>query len=100
VARRTREIGIRMALGAQPASVLKLIMRQGLIVAATGVAAGCVLAAIAAREIASALYGISAGDPLSWAGAAAVLLGVSTVANLIPARRAARVAPSEALRTE
>jgi predicted permease len=100
VARRTREIGIRMALGAGPASVLGLIMRQGLVVAAVGLGAGCALAAIAARQIAGALYGIGATDPVAWGGAAAVLLGVSAVANLIPARRAARVEPSEALRVE
>jgi predicted permease len=100
VARRTREIGIRIALGARPASVLGLIMRQGLVVALIGLAVGCILAAIAARAIAGALYGISASDPVSWGGAAAVLLGVSALANLIPARRAARVNPSEALRVE
>jgi putative ABC transport system permease protein len=100
VSRRTREIGIRMALGAQPVSVLGLIMRQGLTVAAAGLVIGCLLAAIAARQIAGALYGIGASDPVSWVGAAAVLLGVSALANLIPARRAAGVDPSTALRVE
>jgi predicted permease len=100
VSRRTREIGIRMALGAQPARVLGLIMRQGLTVAAVGLVAGCLLAVIAARQIAGALYGIGASDPVSWGGAAAVLLGVSALANLIPARRAAGVEPSKALRVE
>ena len=100
VSRRTREIGIRMALGAQPASVLGLIMRQGLAVAAAGLVAGCLLAVIAARQIAGALYGIGASDPVSWVGAAVVLLSVSALANLIPARRAAGVEPSAALRVE
>ena len=100
VSRRTREIGIRMALGAQPAWVLGLIMRQGLTVAAIGLVAGCLLAAIAARQIAGALYGIGASDPVSWVAGAAVLLSVSALANLIPARRAARVEPSAALRVE
>ena len=100
VARRTREIGIRMALGARPASVLGLIMRQGFVVAAVGLVAGCVLAAVAARQISGALYGIGAADPVAWGVATAVLLGVSALANLLPARRAALVEPSQALRVE
>jgi predicted permease len=100
VARRTREIGIRMALGAQPSTVLRLVMKQGLAVAAAGLVAGLLAAAGAARVVAGALYGIGAADPVSWAAAAVVLLGVSMVANLVPARRAARVDPSVALRVE
>jgi ABC-type antimicrobial peptide transport system permease subunit len=100
VARRTREIGIRMALGAQPGRVLALVMRQGMTVAATGAAAGVVLAFVAARGVSGALYGVSPGDPLAWGGALAVLLAVSAAANVIPAKRAARVDPSMALRSE
>jgi putative ABC transport system permease protein len=100
VARRTREIGIRMALGAQPSAVLRLIMKQGLGVAAIGLVAGSLAAVAAAKVVSGALYGIGAADPVSWAGAAAVLLSVSALANLIPARRAARVDPSVALRVE
>src|SRR5213079_2263430 len=59
VARRTREIGIRVALGARPGTVVRLVMRQGLLVAIAGLSAGCVLAVAAARAIAGALYGIS-----------------------------------------
>jgi putative ABC transport system permease protein len=100
VARRTREIGIRIALGARPGAVVRLVMRQGLLVAIAGLTIGCVLAAGAARAIAGALYGISAGDPVSWLAAAVLLLSVSAVANFIPAWRAARVDPTEALRIE
>jgi predicted permease len=100
VARRTREIGIRMALGARPSRVLSLVMRQGLTVAAGGLAAGFVLAAIAARLMSGALYGIGAVDPVAWTLATLVVLGVSAAANLAPAVRAARVHPSSALRSE
>ena len=104
VARRTREIGIRVALGARPGAVVGLVMRQGLLVAVAGLAAGCALTAVlsiaAARMIAGLLYRVSVSDPFSWAGAAILLLGVSTLANLIPAWRASRVDPSEALRIE
>jgi putative ABC transport system permease protein len=100
VAQRTREIGIRLALGAAPATVLGLIMRQGLRVAAAGLAAGCVLGVVFSKLIASALYGVGASDPVAWSVAAAILLSVSALANLIPARRAARVDPSVALRVE
>jgi predicted permease len=100
VARRTREIGIRMALGATQSLVVGSVMRQGLAVAAIGLVVGGVFAVFAARSIANALYGIGSGDPASWITAASVLLAVSALANLIPAWRASRVHPSEALRTE
>ena len=100
VARRTKEIGIRLALGARRGSVVTLVMQQGLLVAVTGLGLGFVLAAIAARTISSALYGVRASDPVSWLAASAVLLGVSAVANVIPAWRASRVEPSQALRME
>jgi len=100
VARRTREIGIRMALGAKPAGVLTLVMKQGMTVAAIGGVAGVLLAAAAATAVSSTLYGVSPIDPVAWGGALSVLFGVSVLANLIPARRAARVDPSIALRSE
>jgi predicted permease len=100
VARRTREIGIRIALGARPGTVLRLVMQQGLFVAAAGLVAGCALAAVAAHLIAGALYGVRPSDPLSWLAAVGVVLGVAALANFIPARRAARVDPSIALRIE
>ena len=100
VARRTREIGIRMALGAAPGGVVRLVMTQGLTVATAGCALGAIVAYAAARAIAGGLYGVSALDPLAWVGAVAALLGSAVVANFIPARRASRVDPSVALRTE
>jgi predicted permease len=100
VACRTREIGIRIALGARRGMVVRMVMRQGLAVALAGLMVGCVLAAATARAIAGVLYGITAADPVSWLAAAAVLIAVAAVANAIPAARAARVQPIQALRTE
>jgi putative ABC transport system permease protein len=100
VARRTREIGIRMALGARPGALLGLVMRQGLGLAAVGLGIGCVLAAGAARLLGSLLYGVSASDPLPWSLAAVALLAVAAIANLVPAGRAVRVNPTSALRSE
>ncbi len=100
VARRTREIGIRMALGASQSSVVGSVMRQGLMIAMLGLVVGGIAAIPAAQQIKSALYGVGAADPVSWVAASALLLAVSALANLIPAWRASRVHPSEALRTE
>jgi predicted permease len=107
VARRTREIGIRMALGARSNTVVGSVMRQGLLIAALGLAAGVAAAVIVLYLVSTfapwaidGLYGIRVSDPASWFSAAAILLAVSFVANLIPAWRAAKVHPSEALRTE
>jgi predicted permease len=100
VARRTREIGVRMALGANRADVIALVMRQGLTVAVVGLAAGSVLALLAARAVSGLLYGVGSTDWAAWTGATAMLLAVAAAANLLPARRAARVQPSVALRGE
>jgi ABC-type antimicrobial peptide transport system permease subunit len=100
VSRRTREIGIRVALGARPATVMSLILRQGLTVALVGLAAGALLAVVATRALAGMLYGVGLADPIAWGMAAAALLTAALVANLLPARRAARVDPSVALRSE
>jgi putative ABC transport system permease protein len=99
VARRTREIGIRMALGARPNAVLALVMRQGLGVAAAGAAVGGLVAIGAAKALSGALYSASWLDPIAWGGALSVLATVSVLANAVPAMRAARVDPSEALRS-
>jgi ABC-type antimicrobial peptide transport system permease subunit len=100
VSRRTREIGVRMALGAQPGDVSGLIMRQGLRVAGSGMIVGAIFAAMAGFAISGALYGVSPVDPIAWVGATALLLGVAALANLVPAQRAARVKPWLALRTD
>ena len=100
VARRTREIGIRLALGAEPGGVLRLVMRQGLTLAAVGWVVGVGLAIVVARALAAQLYGVTAADPMAWGGAALVLLAVATLANALPARRAARIDPAVALRME
>jgi putative ABC transport system permease protein len=100
VARRTREIGIRMALGARPGAVVALVLRQGLSIAAVGVAIGAVLAIGAAKAIGGVLYGVSVVDPIAWSGAVGTLFGVAVLANLLPARRASVVDPSIALRGE
>jgi ABC-type antimicrobial peptide transport system permease subunit len=100
VARRTHEIGIRMALGAAPRGVVAMVMRQGLTVTLAGLGAGMALASLAARVVSSALYGVSAFDLLAWTGAVTALLGSATLANYLPARRASLVDPSIALKTE
>lgn len=100
VSRRTKEIGVRMALGARPGDVSGLVMRQGLRVAGSGMIVGAIFAAIAGFAISGALYGISPVDPIAWLGATSLLLGVAALANLVPAQRAARVKPWLALRTE
>jgi predicted permease len=100
VSRRTREIGVRMALGAKPDGVLRLVMRQGLTLAAIGVVVGGLLAAGAGQAISAVLYGITPFDPVAWALAVAALLTAACLANLIPAWRAMRIDPLQALRME
>ncbi len=100
VARRTREIGIRMALGAAPGGVISLVMRQGLTVAASGTVIGMLLAWPAAKAIAASLYGVSAFDVGAWTGAVGILLSSAAFANFVPARRAARIDPCLALRSD
>ena len=100
VARRTREIGVRMALGALPASVIWLVMREVLMLVGSGIALGLIAAFGASRLVTSQLYGITPNDPITIAGAAAILAIVALLAGYIPARRATRVNPTLALRYE
>lgn len=100
VARRTNEIGVRMALGAPPEAVLRMILRETLVVVAVGLLGGLPLAAALARLIAGKLYGLTPLDPATYAVVAAGLVLVALAAAWLPARRAARVDPMVALRCE
>jgi len=100
VAQRTHEIGIRMALGARRPDVLALVVKQGMVLALMGIAAGAVLSLAMTRLISGMLFGITATDPLTFAGVAALLGTVAFLANYLPARRASKVDPMVALRCE
>ena len=99
VAQRINEFGVRMALGASPSGVVRLVMRQGLTLAAAGVAIGLILAVVAVRALDSVLFEVTPWDPLAWCAAAATLFAVALLASWLPARRALRVDPVVALRT-
>jgi predicted permease len=98
VSQRTREIGVRMALGASAPRVLRQVLEQGFVLVGVGVAVGGLLALVASRVLANALYGVGAADPLTYVLAASLLATVAAAANLVPALRAARVDPLTALR--
>jgi predicted permease len=100
VAQRTREVGLRLALGAQPRTVVRMVVRQGMVVAAVGVGAGLVGALALTRLMAGLLYEVSPNDAATLGVVTAVLAGATLLANYIPARRAARVDPLVALRAE
>lgn len=100
VAQRTREIGIRMALGAQQRDVLRLTLRQGLTPALGGIGLGLGVAWAGSRLLESLIYGVSATDPLSFLMVPVFLGGVALLAAWLPARRATRVDPTKALRQE
>jgi len=100
VSQRTREIGIRMALGASNGDVLRLVVREGLTLAAIGVVIGAAGAFALTRLLEGLIFGVKASDPLTLAIVVAVLLGAALAASSIPARRAAKVEPVEALRIE
>jgi predicted permease len=100
VARRTKEFGVRMAIGASPSQVLSFVIRHGVILGAAGIALGALAAAAAAWVLSRALYGVTALDPLAWSLALVIVSGTSLIAHAIPARRAASINPAIALRAE
>ena len=97
---RTREIGVRMALGAEAADVVRMVMRRSLGLALAGIAIGLAASLYLTRFIQSLLFGVKATDALAFAGAVAVLLAVALIAGYLPARRAARIDPAAVLRSE
>jgi putative ABC transport system permease protein len=100
VSRRTREIGIRLAIGAGRAQVLRLVLGSGLVLALAGIGLGLVLALVAGRFMQTLLYGVSAADPVTFVSVAVMLALVALAASLVPAWRATRVNPVVALKTE
>jgi putative ABC transport system permease protein len=100
VSRRTHEIGVRVALGASPATVVRLIIAQGMRVVTVGVAIGLAGALVASRLMTTLVYGVRVTDPLTYAGVAALLVVVALVASYLPARRATRIDPLVAMRAD
>jgi putative ABC transport system permease protein len=100
VTRRTREIGVRVALGAQPRDVVGLLLKEGVWMTLGGLAAGMLTAWILRRSVASMLFGVSPEDGATFGGVIVMLAAVSLLAAYLPARRAARIDPAVALRSE
>ena len=100
VNQRTREIGVRLALGAPRAAVLQLIVREGMTVGSLGIGAGLIGALALSRALASLVFDVAVRDPLTYVSISAVLMLVALAACLMPARKASRVDPMVALRWE
>jgi len=98
MAERTREIGVRVALGATPGDVLRLVIARGMRIPALGIALGLALSAALTRVISNQLYDVEASDPMTFAGVALVLIGVAGTACYVAARRAASADPVQARR--
>jgi putative ABC transport system permease protein len=100
VTQRTNEIGLRVALGAQPADVLRMVVQRGLVVSLIGVALGLPAAFALARLIRTLLFGVTAADPMVFVGVPVLLVAVAAMASYLPAQRAMRIDPTAALRSE
>jgi predicted permease len=100
VSQRTRELGIRISIGAQRSDVLKIILGQGLVLSVIGLTGGLVIALLVTRLAAHLLYGVGAADPATFTGTAILLLVVALLASYVPARRAAKIDPMIAIRIE
>jgi ABC-type antimicrobial peptide transport system permease subunit len=100
VAQRTRELGVRMALGARREEILWLCLRRGLVRVGVGLGLGLAGALVGARLLTGLLFGLGPWDPITWAGAVVVVLGAGLAASALPALRAARLDPVAALRQE
>jgi putative ABC transport system permease protein len=100
VSQQTKEIGVRIALGASPRDVVRMVLGRGLRLAVIGVGVGLLLAFVLARVVAGMLFEISPADPITFSAIPALLLGIAAVACYVPARRAMGVDPIVALRAE
>jgi ABC-type antimicrobial peptide transport system permease subunit len=100
VLQRTREIGIRLALGAQPRQVERMFLRQGLVLTGVGIGIGLVAAVALGRAMSSLLFGIGPMDPTTYLAALAIMLAAAALASYLPARRAAAIDPMTTLKTE